>query len=361
MKSLNPETGRCVVLWPHGVLFRDSEAEIRNKMIEGDYVDAVIGLGKNLFYNSSMESILLICRMKKPNERKGKILFINAVNEVRIERSSAYLKSEHIEKISSAYLNFKNIDGFAKIISAKDVLNENNGNLSIQLYVSPISDDSSQTIDNLLSSIKTKQDVINAELEKFFLLIEKQVKNNKWKPISIGEIAEEVSDRVDNPSKSGFEKFVGLEEFESGELFIRKWASTENLISAMKLFKTGDVLFARRNAYLRRASLANFEGVCSGDAIVIRTDKRKIHPIFLAFILNTNSFWEFAISNAAGAFSKRVKWRDLSKYEIPLPPLHEQEVIIELILGIQKFSDELLNQHKDGKSLKLKLLNEILG
>jgi type I restriction enzyme M protein len=78
MKSLNPETGRCVVLWPHGVLFRDSEAEIRKRMIEEDYVDAVIGLGKNLFYNSSMESCLLVCRMKKPKERKGKIIFIDA-------------------------------------------------------------------------------------------------------------------------------------------------------------------------------------------------------------------------------------------------------------------------------------------
>jgi type I restriction enzyme M protein len=98
MKSLNPETGRCVVLWPHGVLFRDSEAEIRKRMIEEDYVDAVIGLGKNLFYNSSMESCLLVCRMKKPKERKGKIIFINGLNEVRIDRSNAWLEPQHIKR-----------------------------------------------------------------------------------------------------------------------------------------------------------------------------------------------------------------------------------------------------------------------
>ena len=72
MASLNTDTGRCIVLFPHGVLFRDAESAIRKKMIEGDYVDAVIGLGKNLFYNSSMESCLLVCRMKKPREEKGK-------------------------------------------------------------------------------------------------------------------------------------------------------------------------------------------------------------------------------------------------------------------------------------------------
>src|SRR5205085_8082017 len=96
MKSLKEDTGRSVVLWPHGVLFRDSESEIRKKMIEEDYVEAVIGLGKNLFYNSSMESCLLVCRMKKPKERKGKIIFIEAKDEIRIERSTAYLKPEHI-------------------------------------------------------------------------------------------------------------------------------------------------------------------------------------------------------------------------------------------------------------------------
>lgn len=100
MKSLNLTIGRCVVLWPHGVLFRDSEAEIRKRMIELDFVDAVIGLGKNLFYNSSMESCLLVCRMKKPKERKGKIIFINAVNEIKIDRSMAYLNVDHVSRIS---------------------------------------------------------------------------------------------------------------------------------------------------------------------------------------------------------------------------------------------------------------------
>jgi len=98
MKSLNPETGRSVVLWPHGVLFRDSEAGIRKRMIEEDYVDAVIGLGKNLFYNSSMESCLLVCRMKKPKERKSKIIFIDAKDELRIERTNAWLEPQHIKK-----------------------------------------------------------------------------------------------------------------------------------------------------------------------------------------------------------------------------------------------------------------------
>lgn len=169
MSSLDSKTGRCVVLWPHGVLFRDAESDIRKKMIEGDYVDAVIGLGKNLFYNSSMESCLLVCRMKKPKERKGKIIFIDAKEELRIERTNAWLESEHIKKISDAYWDFKDIDGFAKVMNNEEVL-ENKGNLSLQLYVKQSQNDSEHNIEELLADVKQGQEQINASLEN---LVEK--------------------------------------------------------------------------------------------------------------------------------------------------------------------------------------------
>ena len=167
MKSLNTETGRCVVLWPHGVLFRDSEAEIRKRMIEEDYVDAVIGLGKNLFYNSSMESCLLVCRMKKPKERKGKIIFINGLDEVRIDRSNAWLEPQHIKRMSDAYWKFKDEDGFAKLMYNKEVL-ENNGNLSLQLYVKQASTVIEHNTKDLLTEIKSGQKQINTSTETLF-------------------------------------------------------------------------------------------------------------------------------------------------------------------------------------------------
>ena len=135
MKSLKPETGRCVVLWPHGILFRDAEKEMRRKMIESDCVDCVIGLGANLFYNSPMEACLLICRTKKPTERKGKILFINAVDEVKKDKTISTLENHHIEKIFNAYKDYQNIEGFAKVVSNEDILN-NGATLNISQYVS---------------------------------------------------------------------------------------------------------------------------------------------------------------------------------------------------------------------------------
>jgi type I restriction enzyme M protein len=167
MKSLKPDTGRSVVLWPHGVLFRDAESAIRKRMIEEDYVDAVIGLGKNLFYNSSMESCLLVCRMQKPPERKGRIIFIDAKEELRIDRTNAWLEPQHIEKISNAYWQFTDIEGFAKVVSVEDVLH-NNGNLSVQLYVKQTGNTIEHNTEELIEDIKVGQLQINSALDQLY-------------------------------------------------------------------------------------------------------------------------------------------------------------------------------------------------
>lgn len=181
------------------------------------------------------------------------------------------------------------------------------------------------------------------------------------KQYSIGDLAIEVPDRTDNPQESGIEKFIGLEDFESGELTIQKYSSTEKLVSAMKLCKQGDVLFARRNAYLKRVSLTDFDAVCSGDVIVMRANEKIVLPKFLILIMNTDEFWEFAISNAAGTMSKRVKWRDLSTYSLELPDLKIQEKILEVFNQLEITLSELKQQKTTLKNLKQKLLNEILG
>jgi len=134
-KSLNVKNGRSISLWPHGVLFRDSESEMRRKMIEEDLVECVISLGPNLFYNSSMTSCLLITNNNKKTNRKGKVLFIQAVNEIRNEKTISYLDPHHIERIHKAYLNFKDEDTFSAIIKNETILEDKNVRLSVQLFV----------------------------------------------------------------------------------------------------------------------------------------------------------------------------------------------------------------------------------
>jgi type I restriction enzyme S subunit len=162
----------------------------------------------------------------------------------------------------------------------------------------------------------------------------------KWQTVKLSDVAYEVSDRVDNPSASGYDRFVGLDNFVSGDFKISNWSGTDNLISAMKLFKAGDTLFARRNAYLKRVSMADFDGICSGDAIVLR-NKEKMIDGFLPLILNTDKFWEYTIANAAGSMSKRVRVEDLMKYEFLLPPVDEQRRITNMLWAADNHLSEI--------------------
>lgn len=133
LMSLTPK-GRCAILWPHGVLFRNEEQSMRAKMIEQDWVEAVIGLGPNLFYNSPMESCIVICNRKKTAARKDKVIFIDAVIEVTRERAQSFLKAEHQQRILTAYKTFADVPGFAKVATLAEI-GANAGNLSIPLYV----------------------------------------------------------------------------------------------------------------------------------------------------------------------------------------------------------------------------------
>lgn len=173
-------------------------------------------------------------------------------------------------------------------------------------------------------------------------MTELNIDKSSWTLTKLGDVASDISKRVDNPSESEYDRFVGLEHFVSGDIKIKNWGTTENLASSAKAFKAGDILFARRNAYLRRASLVDFDGCCSGDAFVLRENHDKVVPGFLAFLMNSNALWDFANSNAAGTMSKRVKWRDLANYEFLLPPKDQQAQLAELLWAM----DEVIERER---------------
>ena len=131
--SMNENHGRCAILFPHGVLFRDEEHELRKKLVEMDILDCVIGLGANLFYNSPMEACILICNHSKNSRKKNRILMMNAVNEVARKNAESMLLTEHIQKIVNTYHQNKEIDGFSKIVN-NDEIREKKFNLNISLY-----------------------------------------------------------------------------------------------------------------------------------------------------------------------------------------------------------------------------------
>jgi type I restriction enzyme M protein len=126
---------------------------MRRKMFEEDIVECIISLGPNLFYNSPMVSCLLITNNKKNSDRKDKILFIQAVNEIRNQKTISYLDPHHIERIYNAYLDFENKAGFSTVINKKEILKDKNARLSVQLFVN--------------ENIKKKEDNFNVSLEEW--------------------------------------------------------------------------------------------------------------------------------------------------------------------------------------------------
>src|SRR5690606_36370220 len=113
---------------------RNEEAHRRRRLSELDLIECVLGLGPGLFYNSPMEACVVVCRSQKPKERQGKILFVDAVAEIARERAQSFLRPEHQQRILDAYRSFGDVPGLSAVRSI-DAVSENDGNLSIPLYV----------------------------------------------------------------------------------------------------------------------------------------------------------------------------------------------------------------------------------
>ena len=170
LKTLNPTRGRCAILFPHGVLFRNEEADMRAKMIKTDVIEAVLGLGPNLFYNSPMEACVVICRTNKPEDRKGKILFIDAVNEVTRERAQSFLTPAHIDRIVNAYRTFSDEDGFAAVATIDEICDKQH-NLSIPLYVQRANESTGPNLESALEAWRSSSNELKDAAAKFFELL----------------------------------------------------------------------------------------------------------------------------------------------------------------------------------------------
>ena len=133
-KSMDSNNGRAAILFPHGVLFRQEEKELREKLVNSGMLEAVIGLGAGLFYNSPMEAVVIILRNGRSDEHSSKTLFINAVDLVTRERAVSYLSDSQQGEILSAYRHYKNVSGLASVRRTKEI-ESNDFSLAIPLYV----------------------------------------------------------------------------------------------------------------------------------------------------------------------------------------------------------------------------------
>lgn len=146
--------------------------------------------------------------------------------------------------------------------------------------------------------------------------------------VLLGDVARERKE-TNKGDKSGL-PIVGLEHLTPEEITLTAWnEDSENTFT--KVFHKGDVLFGRRRAYLKKAAVAPFDGICSGDITVIEAIPEHILPELLPFIIQNDALFDFAVEKSAGSLSPRVKWEHLRNYEFELPDMDKQRELAELL------------------------------
>jgi type I restriction enzyme M protein len=356
LQSLKPKTGRCAVLWPHGVLFRDAEDEMRRKMIEADLVECIIGLGPNLFYNSSMPSCIVICRTAKPKARKGKILLINAVNEVARERAQSFLTEKHISRIVEAYRAFKGEDHFARVVTIEEV-RKNQGNLNLQFYIAPASSvpDSStsreEEVTVALANWRTSSALATDALARLAVSANQPPRPKKfecgntthllhgrasWRRVRLGDLLEKTEAIERNPLQAGLDRYLMVEHMDANSLRIQRWGNIADGMppTFFKVFRKGQILYPTRNPHLRRAALAGFDGIC-GEKTLTLTVRDGFDARFIPWLFQSEAFIEFASNRKIGSTNPHVRWRDIAEFEFDLPPLDQQHTIAEILWAIE--------------------------
>ena len=156
--------------------------------------------------------------------------------------------------------------------------------------------------------------------------------------VKLGDIARECKCTTGNKDCP----IVGLEHLEPKELLLKNYSSDPNT-TFTKSFKAGQILFGRRRSYQQKASVATFDGICSGDIIVIEAIPEKVEPRLLPFIIQNEAFFNYSIIGSAGGLSPRVKWQHLATYEFDLPSLEEQRVLADKLWAAYEVKESYKN------------------
>jgi type I restriction enzyme M protein len=154
IKSMRDKTGRMAVVLPHGALFRKgAEGKIRKALLEMDLLEAVIGLGPNIFYGTPLAACIMVFRQQKTKKRRNKVLFIDASEQIRVGRAQNFLEPEHVDRVYDWYRGFENVENCVKVATMEEIA-ENDHNLNIPLYVEKIIEDDLPSVEEALADLK---------------------------------------------------------------------------------------------------------------------------------------------------------------------------------------------------------------
>jgi len=147
---------------------------------------------------------------------------------------------------------------------------------------------------------------------------------SQWKLVRFGDVVENVNESERHPKAVGVERFIGLEHLEPGSLHIRAWGNVADGTTFTRRCRPGQVLFGKRRAYQRKLAVAEFDGICSAHAMVVRAKPDVVLPEFLPFLMMSDCFMNRAVEISVGSLSPTINWTTLKLEEFALPPLDQQ-------------------------------------
>jgi type I restriction enzyme S subunit len=178
------------------------------------------------------------------------------------------------------------------------------------------------------------------------------------KLIKFGDICNEVKLSTKSPIKDGFDKYIGLEHLESGSLKIKRWGNiADDKPSFTRVFKKGHILFGKRRPYLKKAAIAEFDGICSGDIIVMEPKSGLSKLELLPFIIQSDNFWSWAVKTSSGSLSPRTKFKSLAEYKLSLPVNFEGQEKLYSVLNKVWACVQAAEEVKDSCLLLAKVLS----
>jgi type I restriction enzyme M protein len=174
IKSMAPATGRMAVVLPHGALFRmGAEGAIRKNLLGMDLLEAVIGLGPNLFYGTGLAACILVFRQRKPRERRNQVLILDASREFKTGRAQNELLPEHVKRIGAWYRDFQNVEGVARVVSLEEIA-ANDHNLNIPRYVEPTVKEQAMSVEEAMQRLNESAKAAFAAEDRLIELLKRE-------------------------------------------------------------------------------------------------------------------------------------------------------------------------------------------
>ena len=185
-------------------------------------------------------------------------------------------------------------------------------------------------------------------------------RNTGWARVAFGEMAANMTERVDRPAESGVDRYVGLEHLDPDSLRIQRWGVPSDVVGTKLRFRKGDIVFGRRRAYQRKLAVAHFDGICSAHALVLRALPGVVLPEFLPFFMQSEGFMERARRISVGSLSPTINWKTLEQEEFVLPPPPEQRRLATALQSLESVSESIRRVQQSIRNVERSLVSRCL-